>query len=442
MPLHAMSVEGRESATVMLDRKSGSRASVAQGTRVGLIMPGGGARGAYQVGVLKAIAESLPRRAPNPFAVISGTSAGAINSVVLASQARIFRHAVCDLERVWGHFRCHHVFRCDSWTMLRSSLHWTAAIMLGGLGGANPRSLLDNSPLRELLGRAVNLRAIRESINRGYLDAVAITAAGYDSARSVSFFQGGAMHAAWERVRRLGRPTVITLDHLMASIAVPLVFPPVMIEREFFGDGAMRQATPLAPAVHLGADRLLVIGVRDEEPNPLPGPDMESPYPTMGRIAGYMLDALFMDGLSQDLERLTRINLILDHLSVRSLDTGAATLRHIDALIILPSRDIREVALRFCHEMPRPVRMLMNGLGVLNYGGRQFLSYLLFEQGYTRELIRLGYEDGLARRDEIRSFLAGEPVTAPAGIIGWKDLSEHYSQRLPALKIPEAGIGS
>lgn len=425
----------------MLDRKSGSRASAAPGRRIGLIMPGGGARGAYQVGVLKAIAEILPRRAPNPFAVISGTSAGAINSAVLASQARIFHHAVCDLERVWGHFRCHHVFRCDSWTMLRSSLHWTAAIMLGGLGGANPRSLLDNSPLRELLGRAVNLHAIQENIEHGYLDAVAVTAAGYDSARSVSFFQGGGTHEAWERVRRTGRPTAITLDHLMASIAVPLIFPPVMIEHEYYGDGAMRQATPLAPAVHLGADRLLVIGVRDEEPNLLPGPGMEGPYPTMGRIAGYMLDALFMDGLSKDLERLTRLNLILDHLAVPKLEAGATTVRHIDALIMLPSQDIREIALRFCHEMPRPVRLLMNGLGVLNYGGRQFLSYLLFEQGYTRELIRLGYEDGLARRDEIRSFLAGEPVTAPAGIVGWKDLSEHYSQRLPALKIPEVGIG-
>ncbi|MCK6371565.1 MAG: patatin-like phospholipase family protein [Gammaproteobacteria bacterium] len=405
--------------------------------RIGLVLPGGGARGAYQVGVLKAIAEIMPRRSPNPFAVISGTSAGAISSAVLASQARVFRHAVADLERVWAHFRSHHVFRCDSLTMLKSSLHWAAAVVFGGLGVRNPRSLLDNSPLREMLARAINFNAIQESIDRGYLDAVTVTAAGYDSARSVSFYQGRDGMEPWDRVRRVGRPSRITLDHLMASIAVPMMFPPVLIEREYFGDGAMRQATPLAPAVHLGADRLLVVGVRDEHADAVPGPDDPIPYPSMGRIAGYVLDALFMDGLSQDLERLTRVNLILENTPGRALDTGMAKLRYIDAMILLPSRDIREIAVRYVHEMPRQVRLLMSGLGALNYGGRQLVSYLLFEQGYTRELIRLGYEDGLARRDDIRAFMDGEPLDAPAGITGWSDLSEHYSRKVRALRLPE-----
>ena len=408
--------------------------------RIALILPGGGARGAYQVGVLKAMAEILPRRSPNPFSVISGTSAGAISSVVLASQARVFRHAVADLERVWGHFRSHHVFRADSWTMLKSSLHWAAAMVFGGLGVGNPRSLLDNSPLREMLSRAINLHSIQESIDRGYLDAVTVTAAGYGSARSVSFFQGRDSLEPWDRVRRVGRRSEITLDHLMASIAVPMMFPPVMIQREYYGDGAMRQATPLSPAVHLGAERLLVIGVRDEEPEVPPGPDDEVPYPSLGRIAGYVLDALFMDGLSQDLERLTRVNLILENLPGRSLDTGATRLRYIDALIILPSRDIREIAVRHVHEMPRPVQLLMNGLGALNYGGRQLASYLLFEQGYTRELIKLGYEDGLARREQIQAFMDGVPISAPGGIAGWQDLSEHYSQRVRALRMPMPGM--
>jgi NTE family protein len=209
-----------------------------------------------------------------------------------------------------------------------------------------------------------------------------------------------------------------------------------MIHREYFGDGAMRQATPLAPAVHLGAERLLVIGVRDEEPDPLPRPGDEVPYPSLGRIAGYVLDALFMDGLSQDLERLTRVNLILDQVPGRVLDTGAARLRWIDAMIVLPSRDIREIAIRHLHEMPRPVQLLMSGLGALNYGGRQLASYLLFEQGYTRELIRLGYEDGLARREQLLDFMEGRPIEAPAGIAGWRDLSEHYSQKVRALAAP------
>jgi NTE family protein len=414
-----------------------SAAPPAWDKKIGLVLPGGGARGAYQVGVLKAIAEILPRRAPNPFSVISGTSAGAISSAVLASQARVFRHAVADLERVWANFRSNHVFRADTWTMLRSSAHWAAAVMFGRLGVGNPRSLLDNAPLRDLLARAINLKSIQESIDRGYLDAVTVTAAGYGSARSVSFYQGREGHEPWERVRRVGRPAEITIDHLMASIAVPMMFPPVMIQREYFGDGAMRQATPLAPAVHLGADRLLVIGVRDEETDPPPGPDDEIPYPSMGRIAGYVLDALFMDGLSQDLERLTRINLILENVPGRTLETGATKLRWIDALIMLPSRDIREIAIRHLQEMPRPVQVLMSGLGALNYGGRQLASYLLFEQGYTKALIKLGYEDGLARREQIQAFMEGAPIDAPAGIAGWRDLSEHYSQRIRALKIPE-----
>ncbi|MBM4196007.1 MAG: patatin-like phospholipase family protein [Gammaproteobacteria bacterium] len=417
----------------MSRERTGLHAVPSGDRKIGLILPGGGARGAYQVGVLKAIADVLPRRSPNPFSVISGTSAGAISSAVLASQARVFRHAVADLERVWGSFRSHHVFKSDSLTMLKSSAHWAAALVFGGLGVNNPRSLLDNSPLRDMLGRAINLDAIQESIDRGYLDAVTVTCAGYGSARSVSFYQGRDTHVPWDRVRRVGRPSRITLDHLMASIAVPMMFPPVMINREFYGDGAMRQATPLAPAVHLGADRLLVIGVRDEEPEPAPGSDDTVPYPSMGRIAGYILDALFMDGLSQDLERLTRINLILENVQGRQLDTDSARLRYIDALVILPSRDIREIAIRHVREMPRAVQLLLSGMGALNYGGRQLVSYLLFEHGYTRELIKLGYEDGLARREQIRSFLEGKPLDAPAGIVGWRDLSEHYSQRVRAL---------
>ena len=408
--------------------------------RVGLVLPGGGARGAYQVGVLKAMAEILPRRSPNPFAIISGTSAGAISSVVLASRARIFRHAVSDLERVWGNFRSEHVFKCDAGTMLKSSLHWLAAIVLGGLGVANPRSLLDNGPLRELLARNINLKAIQNSLDKGFLDSVAITAAGYGSARSVSFYQAREGHDPWNRVRRIGRPARITLDHLMASIAVPMMFPPVQIQREYFGDGAMRQATPLSPAVRLGAERLLVIGVRDEEPDLPPAPGEEVPYPSLGRIAGYVLDALFMDGLSQDLERLMRINLILEQVPGHTLSAEFGTLRHISAMVMLPSADIRDIALRHTHEMPRPVRLLMGGLGALNYGGRQLVSYLLFESGYTRELIDLGYRDGMHRREELRAFMEGAPVSAPAGISGWRDLSESYSQRLQALKLPELGV--
>ena len=199
----------------------------------------------------------------------------------------------------------------------------------------------------------------------------------------------------------------------------------------------MRQATPLSPAVRLGSDRLLVIGVRNEAPEPEPAPDAHIPHPNFGSIAGYMLDALLMDGLSSDLERLTRINLILDQMPGREMQGDFGNLRFIDAMIMLPSADIRDIALRHIHEMPKPVRLLMRGLGALNYGGRQLMSYLLFESGYTQELIRLGYEDAMDRRTELLAFMEGHPMRSPTGIIGWQDLSEEYSQRLQALKMPD-----
>ncbi len=407
---------------------------------IGLVLPGGGARCAYQVGVLKAISELLPKGSPNPFPVISGTSAGAINAVVLATRARRFQHAVADMERVWGNFRTHQVFRSDGQTMVRTSLKLLSSIVFGDLIGANPKSLLDNSPLRELLGRYLKFSHIEDAINRGFLDAVAITAAGYGSARSVTFYQGREDLESWKRVRRSGIAKDITLDHLMASIAAPMIFPPVLIGREYFGDGAMRQATPLSPAVNLGANRMLIIGVRDEEQDPEPGPDEVVPHPSFGRIAGYMLDALLMDGLSSDLERLARLNQIVNDQPNRRLRGEFADLRAIDTMIMFPSQDIREIALRYVHEMPRSVRILMRGFGALNYGGRQLVSYLLFESGYTRELIRLGYSDAMNRRQKLADFMQGVPVDDPTGITGWRDLSEEYSQRLPTLKMDDEAI--
>ena len=404
---------------------------------IGLVLPGGGARCAYQVGVLKAIAELMPKGAPNPFPVISGTSAGAINSVVLATRARRFQHAVADMERVWGNFRTHQVFRSDSGTMLKTSWNWLISIVMGGLFGATPRSLLDNSPLRALLQRYIKLSHINDSIERGLLDAIAVTAAGYGSARSVSFYQGLEKFDQWKRVRRTGVPAEITLDHVMASVAAPLVFPPVLIGREYYGDGAMRQATPLSPAVRLGAGRLMVIGVRNEEQDPEPDPDEVVPFPSFGRIAGYMLDALLMDGLSSDLERLARLNQIVNDQPGRQLTGDFESLRSIDTMILMPSQDIRDIALRHLHEMPRPVRILMRGLGALNYGGRQLVSYLLFESGYTRELIRLGYSDAMDRRQQLIDFMQGVPLDDPSGITGWRDLSDELSQRLPVLQLDD-----
>ncbi len=383
---------------------------MAEGLRKALILPGAGARGAYQVGVLKAIARLLPRHARNPFSVIAGTSAGAINAAVLASRASNFNVAVGEMERVWANFEAQQVYRADNWTMLKSSLHWLAALVFGGLGVRNPAFLLDNSPLRELLLRNINFDHIQRAVDRGYLDALAVTASAYTSARSVTFFQGAERLRPWARVRRVGRPERIGVEHLMASAAVPFVFSPVKIGGEFYGDGAMRQRAPLSPAVHLGADRMLVIGVRDEHPDQEPAVEADGEMPTLAHLAGYMLDTLFMDGLYADLERISRINAIIEQLPQETLTGPVSRLRVLETLVIVPKEDLRSVAERHARELPRGIRLLLGGLGAMNRGGRQLISYLLFESGYTRELIDMGYQDAMEMEEDLRAFLFDQPT--------------------------------
>ena len=394
--------------------------------KTALVLPGGGARGAFQVGVLKAVAELLPRDSSNPFRVISGTSAGAVNAVVLASRAQHLRSALAELEQVWGHFRCHHVYKTDHLTMLKSSLHWLASIVLGGWLVGAPKSLLDNAPLRALLSSNVHFPRIQDGIEAGHLDAVAVTAASYASARSTSFFESTESQASWQRTRRLGRRTDLNIDHIMASIAVPMVFPPVKIGNEYFGDGAMRQATPLSPAVHLGADRILVIGIRDETGDQVP--DSGSEPPSFAQIAGYMLDTLFMDGLYSDLERITRINQLIDAMPLENRPESISQMRPIDTMLIVPSEDLRVIAHRHRAELPFAIRALLRGVGGSNPGENRLLSFLLFEKAYTRELIKLGYNDAMKVKDELRDFVAGADVPrlfAPNWIK--KDLSAFHS---------------
>ena len=390
--------------------------------KTALVLPGGGARGAFQVGVLKALAELLPRDSANPFPVISGTSAGAVNSVVLATRAQHYRSAIAELESVWGHFRCHHVYRTDHLTMLKSSLHWLAALVLGGWLVGMPKSLLNNSPLRAMLSGSIHFPRIQDAIDDGYLDALAVTAAGYSSARSTSFFQACPEREPWERTRRLGKRTQLNLDHLMATIAVPMVFRPVRIGSEYFGDGAMRQATPLSPAVHLGADRILVIGIRDESGDKVP--EIAEEPPSFAQIAGYMLDTLFMDGLYSDLERITRINELLDTFPEEKVELGDTTMRAIDTMLIVPSEDLRLIAHKHRAKLPFAIRALLRSVGGGNPGENRLLSFLLFEKAYTRELIALGYRDAMNVKDELVDFVTGADVPrlfAPSWIK--KDLS-------------------
>jgi NTE family protein len=376
--------------------------------KVGLVLPGGGARAAYQVGVLRAIADLLPARSANPFPVVTGTSAGAVNATAIAVHADRFRVAIGNLERVWRNFQVGQVFRADTGTVVRSGLHWLLAMLSGGWLLPPPRSLFDNSPLRELLQGQFDFTRIRRSIEAGHLEALAMSAAGYMTGRSVSFYDSGTGCEPWSRTRRTGEPASLSLDHVMASVAVPFLFPPVSLGDEYYGDGAMREANPFSAAIHLGAQRLLVVGTRNEKPSL---PTMPATCPTFGQIFGYMLDALFSDGLYSDLERLTQLNHIVERVGPLSgVGDNSVELRRIDIMVIMPSRDLAELARHHTAALPRALRILLRTMGALNTGGGQLMSYLLFQDSYTRELIALGYQDAMKRSDDLLAFLGGFTV--------------------------------
>src|SRR5687768_15532342 len=401
--------------------------------RVGLVLPGGGARAAYQVGVLRAIADLLPARSANPFPVVTGTSAGAVNATAIAVHADRFRVAIGNLERVWRNFQVGQVFRADTGTVLRSGLHWVLAMLSGGWLLPPPRSLFDNSPLRDLLRAQFDFAGIRRSIDAGHLDALAMSAAGYMTGRSVSFYESRPGCDPWSRTRRTGEPAALSLDHVMASVAVPFLFPPVSLGDEYYGDGAMREANPFSAAIHLGAQRLLVIGTRNETTPTMAVPPL---CPTFGQIFGYMLDSLFSDGMYSDLERLTQLNQIVDKVGPITVSNpdGAVHLRRIDMLVILPSRDLSEIARHHVESLPRTLRVLLRTLGAMNTGGGQLMSYLLFQDTYTRELIALGYQDAMKRADDLMSFLAGYSVASTGATAILRRLDSRKEQRAEAQK--------
>ena len=369
-----------------------------------LVLSGGGARAAYQVGVLKAIADIMPESTRNPFGIISGTSAGAINAVALAAHADNYRNAVYNIENVWKAFRPHQVYRSDPVGVFSNAMRWISSLIFAS---RNSSSLLNNEPLANLLGSMIRFDNLQQAIDEGFLRAISVTASGYSSGHSVAFFQGSPDISAWKRFQRIGLRTHLKLEHLMASAAIPMVFPAVRINREYFGDGAVRQLAPLSPALHLGARKILVVGVSGNRS----APQVQRPvddYPSLAQISGHLMNSIFLDSLEYDVERMERINDMLEVIPPNVRQKYQSSLHPIESLVISPSQCLDRIASKYLHVLPVSIRVFLHGIGATRSSGSSILSYLLFERGFCRELIALGYHDGIAKAKEIEAFMASD----------------------------------
>lgn len=374
--------------------------------RTGLILSGGGARAAYQVGVLAGIADLLPAGARNPFPVIVGTSAGAINAVSLACGALQFAEAIRRLTAFWQAFTTDQVYRTD-WPGVARQAGRFVGNSLFGFGRETPVAMLDCSPLRKLLEEQLDFTGISAAVAHRHLRAVAVTAFGYQSGQAVTFYQGRGAIDPWFRHRRAGVPTRLTVDHLLASAAIPLLFAPVKVRNEYYGDGAMRQSAPISPALHLGANRVLVVGVSGN-PNGKQNSAVQRAQvgrqPSLAQIGGHMLNSTFVDSLETDLELLQRLNQ-LSGLLPPDQPAQKYGLAPVEVLVVAPSQPLDEIAARHRAELPKTMRLFMRGPGATRTSGAGVLSYLLFESGYCSELIELGRRDAAAQREELKRFL-------------------------------------
>lgn len=400
--------------------------------KTGLILTGGGARAAYQVGVLQAVSSILTEvefpAAKNPFDIICGTSAGAINATALACRADHLQEGMQVLLDFWQHCRVEQIYRADSLGVIRSGAKWLSLLSFGWLlrkWHANPPSaLLDNTPLVTLLHRLLDLPRLDSALTSGALQALAVTASSYTEGRHLTFYQSAQGIQPWQRMQRVSVPAQIGVEHLLASSAIPLIFPAVPIycdhKREYFGDGSMRQLAPISPAIHLGANKILVVGA-GRLTEPPPKLDGAAAYPSLAQIAGHAMSSIFLDGLAVDIERVQRINQTLALLTEEQLKK--TSLRPVDMLMISPSERLDEIASRHVGSLPLPIRTLLAGIGATEIRGAALASYLLFEASYTSELIELGWKDTMALKSDVLAFFgmsqdAAKQVSVESEVFG------------------------
>jgi len=372
-----------------------------------LVLSGGGARGAYQVGVLRQIARQHPELS---FPVITGVSAGAINATFIASHAGELTDATDELTELWSELSTSRVMRSDIPSLLSNALRIAGNVVSGGSRIAPPvRGLVDTAPLRRILTSVIDSRTIQAKIDAGRLEALAVSATSYRTGDSVTFVQGRPELEMWSRFRRHARAERVTVDHVMASAAIPLFFPGCEVDGEYFGDGSLRQTYPLSPAIHLGADRVLAISSRFA--NVSQTGEAEDAYPTAARVLGLMLNSIFLDHLDADAERLERVNQLLQRVDPKH--RWLVPEREVDLLVIRPSLDMARIAAGYERQMPRTLRYLIRGLGTRRGSGADLLSYLLFEPQFLSELIELGERDAKLNRVRISRFVEG---CAPAAV--------------------------
>lgn len=381
---------------------------------IGLVMTGGGARGAYQAGVLKRVGEiKAVQSHGNPFPIIGGSSAGAVNGSVLAAGCDDFLEVTHTLAEMWAGLKPSDVFHCDFLSQAHNSITWILDLSFGGIsGGGHARYLLDATPLRRLLDQHLDCERIQANIKRGDLYALAISATNFSSGKSYLFVQGPKGIPVWQRVRQVTIATKITVDHICASAAIPLVFEPVPLKipqgRAYFGDGCVRLQQPLSPVIRLGAERVFAIGVRCENK------EQDEVYrderkPSLAQVMGVLFNAMFLDHLATDIEHLERLNLLLERGHITQPEVKESErIRPLKTLIIKPSEDLSDLAWHHHQEMPYLIKYFVNSLGRDTRSCSDLMSYLLFTSEYTRQLIDIGYHDADERVDEIEDFLCAD----------------------------------